>query len=308
MLMDDFRKLEQITYDSSESALSIFFYKKSIETIISTCDDLLSKAKKIENPIKRNKLSNHYYLLKKHIESLAEEEEQKLCVLFFIYGENLYEYRLNKRECAVIEEYKLRDYMLYCDVQFKIDHFRDLFDNFTFYYAIKSGTTIKMYNEHKEKEVCGQKNPLEYIRKTCGYKGKIVVYGGLPKGIPALSGNDAIFLEKENYGRYELCEIMKREEMKENHRILQERLEDLKHEKKMDLFVFGKLKFEIKDAIESYALKELFIQKEKYEKLRSWIDHDAFNFAVYFIEKVEPGDAGDMFIQNYNGVMGIKYF
>jgi hypothetical protein len=138
----------------------------------------------------------------------------------------------------------------------------------------------------------------------------IYIYGNHTKGnkdIPSFS-NPKILLDNDDYGRNELNEIAQREIMKTNHTILQERLQDIQNEKKVDLYVFGKLKFEIKDAIESYSIKELFIQKEKYEKLRSWIDHDAFNFKVYFIHKLENGDVGDQFIQNYNGVMGIKYF
>ena len=44
--------------------------------------------------------------------------------------------------------------------------------------------------------------------------------------------------------------------MKKNHIELEKRLNDLQNSKtNIDLYIFGKLKIEIKDAIESYSIK-----------------------------------------------------
>ncbi len=302
--------------DTYESILSCMFYKKSISWILQTLEELLQKVRKIDHPIKRSKLSTNYFNLKRYLEDMYEEE-QLLSSIFFV-NEKVYEYKLNHNECSVIEEYKIRDYHLYNDSTFRNAYFHDLFYNFDFHYSFivnKSECMIKKWNEHKEKivESMGKfdKEFYEKIRKVYHCKSMIYIYGNHTKGnkeICTLSNPKLILLERDDYGRNELNIIAKREEMRENHAILQERLQDLQNEKKIDLYLFGKLKFEIKDAIEAYSLKELFIQKEKYEKLRSWIDHDAFNFKVYFIDRLEAGDVGDQFIQNYNGVMGVKYF
>ncbi len=312
-IVADFRTLSS-EVDTHEATLSLLFYKKSVEWILCTLEELLEKVKKIENPIKRNKLQQRYYKLKEEMERI--EDGSKLVSSLFFIQEKIFEYPLSPRERQVMEEYKIRDYHLYAESSFRIDYFRDLFDNFDFYYSFiyhKSECEMKKWNAYKEKVVERGKYEKEFyekIRKVYGYKGTIFIYGSGVKANKELLTLSApkVILEKEEYGRNELYQMALQEEIRANHVILQQRLQELQNEKKMDLYVFGRLKFEIKDAIESYSLKELFIQREKYEKLRSWIDHDAFNFKVYFIEKLESGDVADTWIQNYNGVMGIKYF
>ena len=78
--------------------------------------------------------------------------------------------------------------------------------------------------------------------------------------------------------------------------------------KNIDLYVFGKLKFEIKDAMESYLLKELFIEDKKLENLKEFVSNEFFNFKIYPIKVLEVGDSAYNFINSYNGIMGIKYF
>ena len=68
------------------------------------------------------------------------------------------------------------------------------------------------------------------------------------------------------------------------------------------------LKIEIKDAIESYSIKELYIEEKKLNKLKEFIDHTLLNFKIINIKSLENNDIADSFIKNYNGIMGIKYY
>lgn len=306
-----------IQSDNSETNLSILIYKKSGASMIEILESTLDKIKKMDNPIKRGKLSNNYFNLKKMIEDFYIETT--ISSIFFV-NEKVYEYKLNKNEIKVMEEYKIRDYLSYSDFTFKNAYFYDLFYNFDFYYSFiinKNEYMIKKWNTNKDKVIeSGKitstlKDNYESIRKIHNHKNNIYIYGNNSKSIKDIStySNPKVILENDDYSRNELNEISIKEEMKANHLILQNRLNDLQNEKKIDLYVFGKLKFEIKDAIESYLIKELFIQKEKYEKLKTFIDDkSAFNFKVYFIDTIEKGDIGDQFIQNYNGIMGLKYY
>lgn len=314
--------------DNHESILSILIYKKSFDWTIETIENTLEKIKKIDNPIKRTKLSTNYFNLKRFIEDFYNGT--LICSLFFI-NEKTYEYKLNKEECKVIEEYKIRDYLSYSEAKYKNDYFYDLFYNFDFQYSFiiqKNEYIIKKWNKNKDKVVENSKisatikDNYESIRKVYNYKNNIYIYGANVKSIKDIStySNPKVILDKDNdslqlssnrvdYGRNELNEIHEKEEIKGTHLILQSRLNDLQNENKIDLYVFGKLKFEIKDAIEAYLIKELFIQKEKYEKLCTFIkDKSALNFKVYFVDKIENGDIGDTFIKNFNGIMGIKYY
>ncbi len=304
--------------DNHESILSIMIYKKSFDWVVETLENTLEKIKKIDNSVKRGKLNTNYFNLKRFIEDFYNG--QQICSLFFV-NEKVYEYKLNKEECKVIEEYKIRDYLSYSEAKYKNDYFYDLFYNFDFQYSFiiqKNEYNIKKWNQNKDKIVeSGKisallKDNYESIRKVHNHKNIIYIYGNNVKSIKDLStySNPKVILDKDNdYSRNELNEIHIKEEMKATHFILQSRLNDLQIESKIDLYVFGKLKFEIKDAIEAYLIKELFIQKEKYEKLCTFIeDKSAFNFKVYFIDKIENGDIGDTFIKNYNGIMGVKYY
>ncbi len=305
-----------IKEDNSETNLSILIYKKNGASILETLESTLDKIKKIDNPIKRGKLSTNYFNLKKMIEDFYMDSI--ISSIFFV-NEKVYEYKLNKNEMKVMEEYKIRDYLSYSDFTFKNAYFYDLFYNFDFNYSFiinKNEYIIKKWNQNKDKVVeSGKisasttiKDNYESIRKVHNHKNNIYIYGNNVKDIATYS-NPKVVLENDDYSRNELNEISVKEEMKANHLILQNRLNDLQNEKKIDLYVFGKLKFEIKDAIEAYLIKELFIQKEKYEKLQTFIeDKSAFNFKVYFIDKIENGDIGEQFIQNYNGIMGVKYY
>ena len=97
--------------------------------------------------------------------------------------------------------------------------------------------------------------------------------------------------------------------MKKNHIELEKRLNDLQNSKtNIDLYIFGKLKIEIKDAIESYSIKELYIEDRKLELLKNFIDNDLLNFKIYTIKSLKNGDIAEQFIKDYNGIMGIKYF
>lgn len=305
--------------DNHESLLSIMIYKKSYDWVIETVESTLEKIKKIDNPIKRGKLNNNYFNLKRFIEDFYNDNDNVISSIFFV-NEKVYEYKLNKEECKVIEEYKIRDYLSYSEANYKNNYFYDLFNNFDFHYSFiihKNEYIIKKWNQNKDKIVesgkisASIKDNYENIRKVYNHKNNIYIYGVNLKSIKDIStySNPKVILDKDDYGRNELTEIHEKEEVKANHILLESRLNDLQIESKIDLFVFGKLKFEIKDAIEAYLIKELFIQKEKYEKLQTFIeDKSAFNFKVYFIDKIENGDIGDTFIKNYNGIMGIKYY
>jgi hypothetical protein len=59
---------------------------------------------------------------------------------------------------------------------------------------------------------------------------------------------------------------------------------------------------------ENYLLKELYIEEEKLEKLKTFVSEEFFNFKIFPIKVIEQGDIADNFIKNFNGIMGIKYY
>ena len=113
--------------------------------------------------------------------------------------------------------------------------------------------------------------------------------------------------EKRKYN--EIYIIYQENIYKNNLELLEKKLNELSNEKtNLDLFVFGRLKMEIKDAIEAYSLKELYIEERKLELLKDILEPEYFNFKIILIKSFQAGDIGDKFITDYKGLMGIKYF
>ena len=309
-------KLKEYTSidDSIETLYSIYIYNKKVKEVVNYFEDELEKAKKINNPIKKNKINNRLFNFIKYLNDNYEEE--LLLNSIFLVHDKIIPYQLKKVEIEIAEHYNFPKIFVKCDTKFLIDYFIDLFYNLTFIYAIKINKneySIIKLNSNKIKIIeHGKINNeqkivelIENIRNTQNYKDFIIIIGNvkIPSNIKNiifskdLLNNDAIYLLYEN------------EIMKENNILLKKRLDELKNENtNLDLFVFGKLKFEIKDAIESYALKELYIETKKLENLKKIISDEFLNFKIIPIKSLENGDDAFNFIKNYNGLMGFKYF
>jgi hypothetical protein len=96
---------------------------------------------------------------------------------------------------------------------------------------------------------------------------------------------------------------------KKNNLELEKRLGDLKNPNtNIDLYIFGKIKNEIKEAVELYSVKELYIDNNKIERLREVISEEYLNFKIIPIKSLENGDSAALFIKDYNGIMAIKYY
>jgi hypothetical protein len=183
---------------------------------------------------------------------------------------------------------------------------------------LSNDISIGKSNKNKEKildssKTVSESKILEYIeiiRKNNEYKELIIIYGKSPiltklNPIP----KKCIIIHDKFLTKEEIYQEFEKEMYAKNNEILAKRLNDLNNSNtNLDLYIFGKLKIEIKEAIESYIVKELFIEEHKYEKLKLCIEPECFNFTVYFIKSLENGDSADNFIKNYNGLMGLKYY
>lgn len=300
--------------DSIETLYSIYIYNKKVKEVVNYFEDELEKAKKINNIIKKNKINNRLFNFIKYLND-NYEEESLLNVIFLIHDKIIL-YELNKSEIECAEHYNFPKIFVKCDTKFLIDYFIDLFYNLTFIYAIKINSneysTIKL-NSNKMKiiehgKINNEKKIVELIdniRKNENYKDFIIIIGNVK--IPSNIKN--IIFSKDLLNNNEIYSLYEYEIMKEYNNLLRKRLDELKNENtNLDLFVFGKLKFEIKEAIESYALKELYIETKKLENLKKFISDEFLNFKIIPIKSLEDGDDAFNFIKNYNGLMGIKYF
>jgi hypothetical protein len=316
--MDNLKEHKKIE-ESTETLFSIIIHNKKVLDVIKFFEDQLEKAKKINNVIKKNKINNRLFNFIKYINDTFNDENIIINNIFLIH-DKIINYKLNNNEINIAITYNFLNIFLKTDTYFYIDYFIDLFYNFNFIYTIKINKNdmyIIKLNKNKEKELESIKlsnenkilEEIDKIKKIHNYKEIIIIHGVSPFISKIDNKIKNIIIEKDFCNRDTLYTIYENEIMKKNHELLEKKINDMQNEKcNLDLYVFGKLKLEIKDAIESYLLKELYIEDKKLDKLKTFIDESYLNFTIIPIKSLVNGDIGDIFIKNYNGIIGIKYY
>ena len=314
--MDIIKNLRNIT-ENNETLITIFVYDKIASSFIKYLESQLEKAKNISNPTKKHKINNRLYSMVNFINNNFQETD--MINNIFLINDDILRYNLNEDEIKIAKEYNFDKIIIRNENIFLIDYFLDLFRNFNFIYNIKinkSEYCISKFNKNKSKEIQNGKinnesniiSNIDLIRKTENYKDIIIIYGNSPF-INKIGNIKNIIVKSEFLNNSDLYNIYLDELMKKNIIDLEKRLNDMNNEKtNLDLYLFGKLKIEIKDAIETYSIKELYIEDRKLEKLKEFIDESYFNFKIISIRSLESGDLAESFIKNYNGIMGIKYY
>lgn len=312
--LKEYKNIVEIT----ETLYSILIYNKKVVDVIKYFEEQLNKAKNISNPTKKHKINNRLFNFIKYLNEQYDDENIVIDSIFLLH-DKIIKYDLSIDEINIANTYNMFNIFIKVSTEFCIDYFIDYFTNFVFIYTIKINKTdmsiIKM-NKNKEKEIETKKitneqkliDEIELIRKNYNYKDNIIVYGN-SHYLNKINSIKEIIIHNDFLNKEEVFDLYENEEMKKKYLLLEKKLNELKNEKcNTDLYVFGKLKIEIKEAIETYMLKELYIEDKKLDKLKSFIDDTYLNFKIITIKSLENGDIGDIFIKNYNGIMGIKYY
>jgi hypothetical protein len=302
--------------ENQETLLTIYISNKKILDVIPIFEKELEKAKNINNTSKKHKICNRYY---QFIKKLNDFNEETIIHSIFLINDEIFEYKLNKEEIEIIKTYNLKEIYFEMDEYFHISYLIDLFTNFEFIYTIllskNNGKTI-IINKNKNKIIdeikINNENELQDLIDTYKneyqYKNTFIIYGE-SNLLDKLENNKNYIICKGKYSYSDIYLIYQDKIDKENLELLEKKLNDLNNEKtNLDLYVFGRLKIEIKESIETYSIKELYIEKRKIDLLKNFIDNEYFNFKIIPIKSLKEGDIGDIFIKNYKGLMGIKYY
>lgn len=315
--MDNLKKYINIE-EKTETLYSILIYNKNSVEIIKYIEEQIGKAKNITNSVVKYKINNRLFLFLNYVKENYKED----CIInsIFLINDEIISYELNNNEINTLVTYNIQKIFIKTDNKFYIDYFIDLFYNFDFIYCIKLNKNelyIIKLNKNKEKELDHYKNvnenniidSINKIQKEYNYKDYIILFGISPLFAKIDNTIKNIIIHKNFINKSEIFNIYDNENIKKNNLLLQKRLDDIKNEKtNLDLYIFGKLKIEIKDAIELYLIKELYIEDKKLEKLKTFVDKSFLNFKIISIKSLEKSDIADIFIRDYNGIMGIKYY
>ncbi len=318
--MEEYKKYE----NKDELCVTIIAYGLTSEKLVENLEQTLESCNKISNGKKKNSLSNSVYSLKEKIINSYELNDKINSIFFLNIEEDVKgEYKLKESEIKVLNEYGFKNYIYRNDMRFPIDELIDIFTNFDFLQIIQLNQLnlkhMKM-NRYKQKECMNMKvtndsqviETMERIRKEQNLKDQKIIIYGQSQILNQLKTNKQsaknIILKDENMTREEIWKLNEDEKMKDNLRYLEEKLEEIKNEKNIDLYVFGRIKKEIAEHIENYMLKELFIEERKIEILKTCVSEETLNFKIIPIRSLENGDIGQEFIEKYNGLMGLKYY
>ncbi len=309
-----------------ESNQTFIIWNTKVDICVDEIKSLQESAKKIGNTIKRHKIFEGLNKIFNNLEERKNINEEEIINSIFLVNEDLLdEYRLKNDEIEIMREYDIRKFQNYSEILFRIDYIFDLFKNFNFIICLQlnkqDGTLYKLneskskilkeYKINSENELINQiKNIQKEFQRDLIINDKIIIYGQSQLFSKKLMEQNIsnVIIQNMNMMRSELIKRYEDEKMKIRMTILEERLRDINDEKKVDLYVFGRLKMEIKEHVENYMLKELFIEERKLKILKECIDESCLNFTIYPIVSLEKGDIADEFIQKYNGLMGIKYY
>ena len=313
-----------IINESIDTLLSIMIYKKTVKETLNYFSVQLEKAKNITNTLKKNKINNRLYNFIKHIEKKYDDENTIINNIYLI-NDSILEYNLNDYEVDILTEYDTIKLYMKFDTMFHIEYFYDILYNLKFIYALKINKTeciVYKFNKNKEKLILQQKitdsksiiTLCDKIRLDENYRDEIyiIITSSLINDINKDTGNKQhllVTIKNSIFSRHEIYETYEKSIYKKNNIELEKELKNLNNEKiNTDLYVFGKLKDIVKEYIETYSIKELYIEEKKIKRLKEITDPDCLNFKIIPIISLEEGDMASIFIKNYNGIMAIKYF
>ncbi len=308
-----------------ELCVTILSNGLSVKDFLEKLLDTQESCRKIGNALKRDALCKSVYSL---IQRMSDREENEMIhSIFWIYHgsekglkEMMEEKILTKEERQVLQEYKFPSYQYRNYEKFPLEEWNDIFTNFVFLQVLQVNQQnikhMKM-NRYKSKElsvgkVSGESQLIEWIdrvmKENCKKGENVFVYGVSNTITTKVKEMKGVTCKNENLTKEEVWEWKRDEEMKGHLTLLQERLKEMSDERKVDLFVFGRIKIEIKEHIEGYMLKELFIEERKIKILEGIVSKEMLNFKIIPIRSLERGDIGEEFIEKYHGLMGIKYY
>ena len=302
--------------ENQNTLLTIYIYNKQPLEIIPILEREMDKAKCIQNLSKKNKLCNRYFNL---IKKIKEINSEVFINSIYLVSNEIFEYKLKQNEINVIKEYKLKNIYYVNDYQFNIPYLKKLFYDFDFIYTInvnKNNCTFIKLNDTKRKELDNYKinndsdllEKINILKESFNYKNLIIIYGN-SSILNKINDSKEYIVKNENLDRIQVFDLYNQHLYKLNMTLLEKKLNELNNPNtNTDLFVFGRLKIEIKNAIECYMIKELYIEERKIELLKNCIDNEFFNFKIIPIKSISKGDIADKFINDYKGLLGIKYY
>jgi hypothetical protein len=289
--------------------ITVILYNYKKEVLLGELYKQLENIKNITHSKTKKTLNDRIYNFIKYIELLPEDQE--LNNIYFI-NDKLNSYSLKKKEVALLKEYNIKNLNIYCEQRFKIEYLSDFFTNFDF-------NDIIVCNKNNIKHIRMTISKQKVIMNSCckdgeelsniinNITGKYKLVHGCSTLLKKFQCNNVPIYNK-SLANKEILDIIHKIKLKENHQKLKIIFDYLDDERKLHLLIYGKIKNEIKSAIEEYRIKELYCHKDRIYLVKKQLPKEYYNFPIIIVETIDEGDVAHRLLRDYKGVIGLAYY
>jgi hypothetical protein len=297
---------KNLTYkrESNTASFTLLMYNLSKDDLIIELKHKLALISTIKNTFRKIKLNDRLYEYLITIEKSSIQSYSQIVLI----GSERYIYKLDKKDIGMLEEYSIPKFTIQNDEYFNIHWLVDLFENFKFYDVIIDNSnkiTHWQVNTNKKK-IIKQNINTEYIKSLS------VNWFMVGKLNPQNKTKYMVKHYPNNQNNMSWVEIIQQIELIEINKIIQELEKHLDNiSSNSDKYVFGSDIYEI---IESYNMKELYIHKNIRKQFDDTIiEKDLSSYINFNIIEINSSDSNstniaNMFLKNYSGILGIKYY
>ncbi len=303
--MNNFTKLTDYINTKNKMLYTFCFYKITVADAQVYLTGLLDKIGSMKDAFKRKMANDRVYGLKSYFDTL--EINQSVNGVYLVDNDNKpMGFGLEKSHIQVLSDFKIPFTQYFCDECYQIEHIKKLVSTTELSNAISiDGNTGKLIQidsvKNKHHEPTGNLDNL-----ITGTKSELIF--GTPSSIANLQKKypDRNFFSGKLSNEQVWHQIIVNTNLKMQEKLNTEVLAQMGNTDKIDLFVFGRKN--VREAILVYSVKKLFVCPDIYAKYKANISTEYWNFEVYVVDKVNPGDHGDTLIRNFEGVIAVKYF
>lgn len=291
--------------ESHTASFTLLMYNLSKDELIVELKHKLALISTIKNTFRKVKLNDRLYEYLVGIEKSSIQTYSQIVLI----GSETNIYKLDKKDITMLEEYSISKFTIQNDEYFNIHWLVDLFENFKFYdIIIESSNKLTHWSGNvNKKKIIKQNVNTEYIKNltTNWFM------------VGKLNPQNKTKYMVEHYPNTQMKpmlwkDIMEQIELLEMKKIIQG-LE--KHLDCMvsntDKYVFGS---EIYELIECFNIKELWIHKNVRKQFDDMIEEkdlsSCINFSIIEINSIDTNKSSlpNLFLSNYSGILGIKYY
>jgi hypothetical protein len=305
---------------------TILSHQETVETVLSSLGDQLSRVQKMKNAFKKKECNNRLYAAKVMIEELYSEKLQTSLNSVILINEQVRLFPIPKKKVAHLQAYNVRPFSFYHGDTFDIDFLRGTIANMKFDNICRLDKDLLVHMESnpwkwrliKEQKVSDK--DLDIVLHAINREG--LIYGTSPHLKKMKESRLSWVCVPRRLDRQEAHELLEAECMKKIHQELDEALSIVDNEKEMHKAIFGSLNEEytgmetsqpgepltLVQAIEEFRVERLYCHEKMFSALHEKYTNEHLNFKIIKMKTIEEGDSGDRLLSEYNGFFGVAYY